>query len=76
MHTTMATGSAKLGYSSGFHLETLSGRRFSLTVKGGHDLMRSRCGFYSTLGYIVVSIRILWFLFGILWFSIIGHCEG
>ena len=60
----MATGSAKLGYSSGFHLEILSGGRFSLTVKGGHDLMRSRCGFYSTLGYIVVSIRILWFVFG------------
>ena len=34
---------------SGFHLE--KGGSSVLTMKGGHDVMKKRCGFYSKLGY-------------------------
>ena len=68
----MATGSAKLAYSSGFYLETLSGERFSLIVKGGQDLMRSRCGFYSKLGYCGFYSKLGHCGF----YSKLGHCEG
>ena len=75
----MATGSAKLAYSSGFYLETLSG--FSLIVKGGQDLMRSRYGFYSKLGYCGFYSKfghcVFYSKFGHCGFySKLGHCEG
>ena len=37
---------------AGFHLENfIRGGSSVITMKGGHDQMKSRCGFYSKLGY-------------------------
>ena len=39
-------------YMSGFHLENfIRGGSSVIIMKGGHDQMKSRCGFYSKLEY-------------------------
>ena len=43
-----------LTYIPGFHLEYfIRGGSSVIIMKGGHDQMKSRCGFYSKLGYCV-----------------------
>ena len=41
-----------------FHLEYFTrGGSSALTMKGGHDQMKNRCGFYSKLGYCEGAVK-------------------
>ena len=50
MHDSLISHSTNRG--SGFHLENfIRGGSSVIIMKGGHDQMKNRCGFYSKLGY-------------------------